>query len=161
MSEWARDSVFWLAEHQLKRLPALFAHYNLDPKENEAAWQILVLRLAEDHIPGFQQAGKRGAPARGEPMPDSVPEIERMVHASGLTVSGASKRLAVRLGRPSEGIRRDYSRYQQRLRAALAPIGRKPNPEFKAIVEKVLADVRSAGQWDMHFIAREMLRLME
>lgn len=158
--DWNRLFGEWMATQQVSKLSALFAHYGIEEKGNPAAWHLLVLKLAHDHVPGFQLAAKRGAPKRNEPLPKGVPEIERLMHTRGISVSSASRLVARKIGRGHEGVRRDFNRYQAYLRRSFASIGRKRrgDPEAIEVMERVLAEFATREQWDMHLIAREMLR---
>lgn len=54
------DDRFIRAAREAK-LPALFAHYAIDPN-GPKAWQALACALAARHVPGFQARRKTGAP---------------------------------------------------------------------------------------------------
>lgn len=42
----------YVREQRMQKLPALFAHFDIDPGASDA-WQRLALALADEHVPGF------------------------------------------------------------------------------------------------------------
>src|SRR4051794_13264219 len=58
-----REQADFLAEERIKKLPHLFLHFGLKVPASKPAWtpwHELLLRLAIEHVPGFQIAKKRG-----------------------------------------------------------------------------------------------------
>ncbi len=91
-----------ILDAQMAKIPALFAHYGLDPKKPKHALYLILL-LAEDHVPGFRIAERRGAPRKNGLDWDLYARVRLLEIKNGLSTVAACNALAKQLakGKPN------------------------------------------------------------
>ncbi|MCH8113117.1 MAG: hypothetical protein IH905_14385 [Proteobacteria bacterium] len=75
----------------LDRVVALFKHYGIDPKKDNA-WSDLAVSLARDHVPGFQYDGRKpGAPNKRAGDDVRIYFRVKLLVAEGQSISNACR----------------------------------------------------------------------